>query len=212
MISNEEYAKIVGKNLRRIMYEKGVSQAQMSQELGLAKTTISNWMTGKRTPRMDKIDLLCHYLNCSRADLMEPFDESSKMASRGVRIPVLGRVVAGIPTDAIMDIIDYEEITEDMARTGNYFALKIKGDSMMPRISEGDIVIVRCQPDAESGSVVIAQINGDCATCKKLVKHKSGISLVSFNTVYEPMFFSNEEILERPVMILGRVVENRQKY
>lgn len=96
--------------------------------------------------------------------------------------------------------------------TGEYFGLRIKGDSMLPRIAEGDVVIVRCQPDAESGQVVIAQVNGNTATCKKLVKHNNGISLVSFNSEYEPMYFSNEEIEKLPVTIIGKVVENRQKY
>ena len=73
---------------------------------------------------------------------------------RGVEINVLGRVAAGIPIEAIEDIIDTEEISSDMARTGEFFGLKIHGDSMEPRMCEGDVVIVRRQDDAESGEVV----------------------------------------------------------
>lgn len=210
MISNDEFARIFSRNLKRIMYEREITQAQMSQELKIPKTTISGWITAKRTPKMDKIDLLCSYLRCTRADLMEI--SGNKRSSRSVKIPVLGRVAAGIPIDAIRDVIDYEEITETMSMTGEYFGLKIKGNSMLPRIAEGDVVIVRCQPDAESGQIVIVQVNGNTATCKKIVKHKSGISLVSFNPEYEPMFFSNEEIENLPVTVIGKVVENRQKY
>ncbi len=212
MITNDEYSRIVGQNLRRIMYERNVTQAQLSHDLKIAKTTVSGWMNGRRTPKMDKIDLLCSYLNCSRVDLMEPAESKFRNITKGVKIPVLGRVAAGIPIDAISDIIDYEEISETMSMTGEYFGLRIKGDSMLPRIAEGDVVIVRQQPDAESGQVVIAQVNGNTATCKKLIKHKSGISLVSFNSEYPPMFFSNEEIESLPVVIIGKVVENRQKY
>lgn len=212
MVSNEEYAKIVGQNLRRIMYEKEVTQTQMSHDLGIAKTTVSSWMLGKRTPRMDKIDMLCRYLHCNRVDLMEPHDSIFRKYGKSVKIPVLGMVAAGIPIDAITDILDYEEITETTSMTGEYFGLKIKGNSMLPRIAEGDVVIVRQQPDAESGEIVIAQVNGNTATCKKLIKHKTGISLVSFNPEYAPMFFSNEEIQNLPVTIIGKVVENRQKY
>lgn len=212
MISNEEYAKIVGRNLRRVMYEKQVTQSQLAHDLGIAKTTVSSWMLGKRTPRMDKIDILCSYLHCSRVDLMEPHDSVFRKFGKSVKIPVLGRVAAGIPIDAITDILDYEEITETLSMTGEYFGLKIKGNSMLPRIAEGDVVIVRQQPDAESGEVVIAQVNGNTATCKKLIKHSTGISLVSFNPEYEPMYFSNEDILRLPVTIIGKVVENRQKY
>ena len=143
---------------------------------------------------------------------MEPHDSVFRKFGKSVKIPVLGRVAAGIPIDAITDILDYEEITETMSMTGEYFGLKIKGNSMLPRIAEGDVVIVRQQPDAESGEVVIAQVNGNTATCKKLIKHPTGISLVSFNPEYEPMYFSNEDILRLPVTIIGKVVENRQKY
>ena len=202
MIDNQEFAKIFSK----------ITQAQMSSELKIAKTTISGWMNGKRVPKMEKIDLLCSYLNCTRADLMEPPGSNLRKVVKGVKIPVLGRVAAGIPIEAITDILDYEEISEVMSMTGEYFGLKIKGNSMLPRIAEGDVVIVRRQSDAESGQVVIAQVNGDSATCKKLVKHSSGISLVSFNPEYEPMFFSNEDVERLPVTIIGKVVENRQKY
>ena len=77
---------------------------------------------------------------------------------------------------------------------------------------EGDTVIVRKQDDAESGDVVIVMINGDTATCKRLMKYKDGISLISFNPSYSPMMFTNKEIIEKPVRIIGKVIENRQKY
>lgn len=109
-------------------------------------------------------------------------------------------------------MIDTEEITEEMAKTGEFFGLKIKDNSMEPRIYENDVVIVRQQNDAESGDVVIATINGDEATCKRLRKYRDGIELISNNPSYEPMFFSNEEILSKPVRIIGKVVELRGKF
>lgn len=70
-MSEQEFAKILSRNLRLLMYQKGITQAQMSRELGIGKTTLSTWMNGQRMPRMDKIDLLCRYLNCMRSDLMD---------------------------------------------------------------------------------------------------------------------------------------------
>ena len=138
--------------------------------------------------------------------------DSEDSCPSGTKIPVLGRVAAGIPIDAIEDVLDWEEITPSLASTGQFFGLRIKGDSMQPRIADGDVVIVRCQPDAESGDVVIVQVNGDSATCKRLSKYSSGISLISFNPLYEPINFTNEQIESLPVTIIGKVVENRQKY
>ena len=82
---------------------------------------------------------------------------------------------------------------------------------MEPRMYEGDVVIVRKQDDAESGDIVIAMVNGNDATCKRLTKYANGITLSSLNSKYEPLIYSNEEILEKPVKILGKVIELRGK-
>ena len=130
----------------------------------------------------------------------------------GVKIPVLGHVAAGIPISAIEDILDWEEISQETANTGQYFGLQIKGDSMEPRILDGDVVIVRSQPTAETGDIVIAQVNGDEATCKKLLMQSDGLSLLSFNPKYNPMVFTAAEVESKPVRIIGKVVELRAKF
>lgn len=209
-MNEKEYSQVVAQNLRRIAYEANKSQADIAKDLNLSKGTISAWMNGTRTPKMPKIDMLCSYFGVNRSDIMEPAGAPLKRPA--TRIPVLGRVAAGIPIDAIEDVLDWEEITPSMAMSGKFFGLKIKGDSMQPRMVEGDVVIVRCQPDAESGDIVIVQVNGDTATCKRLSKHASGISLISFNPSYPPMVYTNEQIEQLPVTIIGKVVENRQKY
>lgn len=137
---------------------------------------------------------------------------SMKIIKKAIRIPVLGRVAAGMPVEAIEDILDYEEISEEMAHTGDFFALKIKGHSMEPEIKDGDVVIVRKQDDADAGDIVIALVNGDDATCKRLIKYTDGVRLMPINPTFEPMFYTRQEILEKPVRIIGKVVENRRKY
>ena len=105
-----------------------------------------------------------------------------------------------------------KEISKELAQTGEFFGLQIYGNSMEPRICDGDVVIVRQQNDAESGDIVIATVNGDEATCKRLRKYRDGIELVSNNPSYDPMFFSNKEILSKPVKIIGKVIELRGKF
>ena len=209
-MTDAEYSKVVARNLKRIAYEQNKSQVDIARDLGISKKTVSAWMNGTRTPKMPKIDILCAYFGVRRSDIMEP--QEKPLPRPATRVPVLGRVAAGIPIDAIEDILDWEEITPAMSVTGSFFGLKIKGDSMQPRIVDGDVVIVRSQPDAESGDVVIVQVNGDQATCKRLIKHETGISLISFNPMYAPINYSCDEVESLPVTIIGKVVENRQKY
>ena len=99
-------------------------------------------------------------------------DESPQLTSKGVLIPVLGYVRAGVPIEAVEEILDYEEISQEQARTGEFFALKIKGDSKEPKISEGDVVIVRKQSTVENGELAVVLVNGDDATVKKFSPEK----------------------------------------
>ncbi len=203
----------IGKKIREKREAIGMTQEELASKLGYKnKSSIAKIETGTNDIVQSKVVEFAKVLNTSVSYLMG-WDESSKSTSRkGVVINVLGRVAAGIPIEAVTDIIDTEEIPEEMAKTGEFFGLQIHGDSMEPKFSEGDVVIVRQQDDAESGDIVIAMINGDDATCKRLRKYRDGIELISTNPSYEPMFFSNEDIEKKPVKIIGRVVELRAKF
>ncbi len=122
-----------------------------------------------------------------------------------IKIPVVGTVAAGEPILAEQNIIDYEELPAEEFKDGDYFGLKIKGDSMLPRILERDVVIVRQQNDCDNGQVAVVLINGDEATVKQIKKTESGIMLIPFNNKYDPMFFTKEEIETKPVKIIGVV-------
>lgn len=122
------------------------------------------------------------------------------------------RVVAGIPIDAVEEILDYEEITPEMAAHGEHFALLIKGDSMEPKMSAGDVVIVRKQSDINSGDIAIVLVNGNEATVKKIKKSPEGITLIPTNQAYDYAFYSNDDIINLPVSIIGKVVELRAKF
>lgn len=209
-MANDSKAKsIFAKNMKRLLSLKDITQKDAAKDLGIAYQTFNNWCKGTSIPGdLDTIDELANYFGCSRSDLLEP--ANATIARSAVRIPVLGSVPAGIPIEAIEDIIDYEEIPSAMAEKGDYFALKIKGHSMEPQIMDGDVVIVRKTDDVDSGDVAIVMVNGDDATCKKVVKQSSGVQLVPINPDFDPLFFSNEEIASKPVRVIGRVSEIRR--
>ena len=136
---------------------------------------------------------------------------------KGSLIPILGTSRAGIPNLAIEEVNyddpdEWEEIDPKLAKAGTYLALRIKGDSMQPDLNENDIVIVKSQSDANNGDIVIAKVNGDEACCKKLFKNNDGIILHSLNPSYPPMFFSQSDIQDKPVAIIGKVIELRRKF
>lgn len=194
-------------NLKMYREQKGLSQADLAKMLGISQSTVGMWENGKNRPRVQVLEKLTEIFGVTTNDLI-----GTPSRSGAVKIPVLGKVAAGIPIEAVEDILDYEEITPEMANGGEYFALRISGNSMEPRMRDGDVVIVRKQEDVDSGSVAIVLVNGDDATCKKFVRHDNGVSLISLNPAYPPMFYTNEEIENKPVRILGRVVELRAKF
>lgn len=202
----------IKERIRSLAKERGMSLPALESELGLGNSTISKWANS--APNTDKLNKVAKYFGVTLDYLVNGVTSSPKIfdGNGGVWIPVLGRVAAGIPINMVTDIIDQEQITEEMAASGEYFALQIHGDSMEPKMSDGDVVIVRQQDDAESGEIVIATINGDNATCKRLRKYAEGIMLLSTNPAYEPMTFTNHDIEELPVKILGKIVELRAKF
>lgn len=210
-MSNIENKQTMATNILYYMTLKNKSRNDMCQALGVKYTTFTDWVKGNTYPRIDKIELMANYFGISKADLVEDRNASAA-SSRGVVINVLGRIAAGIPIEAVENIIDTEEITKDLARTGKFFGLRVQGDSMEPDIHNGDTVIVRQQEEAENDEIVIALINGNDGVCKRLKKYQNSIALVSLNANYEPMYFSQEETLAKPVKIIGKVVELRRKF
>ena len=215
------------KNIKSRRTELHLTQSELADKMGYAdKSMIAKIEKGLVDLPQSKILAFAEALETTPSYLMgweslsdeeigDTFQENMQKPlpkKHGVLIKVLGRVAAGIPIEAVEDVIDNEEISEALAKTGDFFALQIHGDSMEPRMCEGDVVIVRQQNDAESGDIVIAMINGDDATCKRLRKYRDGIELISNNPNYEPMFFSYYEIISKPIKIIGKVVELRGKF
>ena len=192
-------------NLTNRRKSMGLTQLELAKRLNLSESAISLYESGKRFPDLQTLKELSRVLNMPMSIML---GEQIK----GVKIPVLGNVPAGIPLEAITDIIDYEEISPSLASSGEYFALRIKGDSMSPRICDGDIVIVKEQQTCDSGDIAIVMVNGNEATCKEVQISNSGLTLIGWNVaVFPPMFFTQEDIKTLPVQIIGVVVEVRIK-
>lgn len=192
--------------LKLLRNQKRISQAKLADELGVSASTVAMWESGEREPKnYETLELIADYFNVNMEVLL-----TGRLTP--TKIPVLGRVVAGIPIDAIEEIIDYEEIPQAMAKNGEYFALQIKGNSMEPKFSEGDVVIVRKQEDVDSGDIAIVLVNGNEATVKKIKKFNGGINLIPTNPDYDVITYTTDDVEKLPVRVLGKVVELRAKF
>lgn len=198
----DETKKIFSRNLTRLISQSGKSQKEVAEDMGFKYTTVNTWCKGGAFPSTGKLQIIADYFHLGKEDLIAPY------RPKGNVIPVLGRVAAGIPIEAIEDIVGEEEVSKKLGDIRKLFGLKIKGDSMSPVILNGDIVIVRKQEEAESGDIVIATLNGDDAICKKLVIYASTIILRSLNPVYDDIDVTSREDFR----IWGKVIEMRRSF
>lgn len=207
-------------NLKHLREKKGLSQNKLGALIGVNQTTIARWEDDNRIPTIDNAvdvaealniplpDLLGKDLRFDNADLIDINDNVTK-------IPVLGVIKAGIPIEAQQDVLEYIEIPKDWVRGGKeFYGLKISGDSMFPKYNENDIVVFEKIDDFElaNNKDCAVMVNGDDATFKKVLISDIGITLVPYNTgAYEIMMYSNKDIEEKPIKIIGIAREKRTK-
>lgn len=195
--------EILAKNLKNEMDTRNITQTDLAKYLGCSISTVNTWVQGRFYPRDTQVEKMAKLFNIPPSKLVVDNDP--------IRVPVLGAVRAGYPALAQQEVLDYEEITPEMANMGKIFGLKIKGDSMMPEMAEGDVVLVLEQSDVESGDIAVVMVGSEDATIKRVIKGADSITLIPFNPAYTPMTFSAEECNKLPVRIIGKAVELRRK-
>ena len=210
------------RNIESLCNDNGIAPSALAKQLNLSPSAAAKWRNGA-IPQRATLKKIAEHFNVSVDYILQAHDaefaantyrqaiEDFNRRLRKMRIPVLGRVAAGVPIEQIVDVDDYEDISEAMAANGDYFALKIHGDSMQPRMCENDVIIVRKQETVENGETAVVSINGLDATCKKIEFTEDGITLISTNPAYSPMHFTQKQINDLPIRILGKVVEIRCK-
>lgn len=203
--------------IRERRLEIGKTLEQVGREIGVAKATVQRWESGEiKDMRRDKLVSLARALDTTPAYLMgwEPnVEPATARSSVSVSINVYGTVPAGVPVEAIEDIVDTEAIPKEWCRGGKeYFGLRVKGDSMYPKYLDGDTIIVRKQETCESGVDAVVYVNGYEATLKKVkIGDDGSLTLIPQNTNYAPITYTALQVAALPIKIAGVVVELRRK-
>lgn len=206
----QQNREIFSNNLKKLALRYGKTQNDLVVELEISQATISDWWNAKSMPRDERLNKVADYFSISTAELLLDPDEIIEINDT-IEIPVYRQVSCGDPTPEIDEVVGYIYIDEALSKRGEYFAVRAKGDSMLPKVEDGDVLLVRKQKSVNSGEVAIVKVNGDEATCKKVNIRADGLFLQPFNANYESFFYSKEQIIREPVEILGRVIEVRKK-
>lgn len=196
-------------NIRYYRKLNKLTQADLANKLDVAPTAISAWEVGRNKPLMDKIEQMSTLFNVKKSDLLgDEIDTPTNLVpiSRAsiVSIPILGTIKCGQPILAEDNITGYREELSDRLPSGNLFYLKSQGDSMLPTIPEGSLVLIREQPTVEYGEVAAVLVNGDTeATLKRVKKQGDIIMLIADNPDYPPYIITDDN----PARIIGKAVQ-----
>lgn len=206
----------MGERIKQLRLEKGLTQEELGKYIGVKKAAIMKYEKGNvQNMKRATIETLSKLFNVTPSYLMcldEP--KLDKFGNSVVSIPLLGTVKAGYDYLAEENWEGTKEIKEELAKTGDFFALRIKGDSMFETLWENDIVAVKKQDFANDGDIAVVLINGDEATVKKIRILDNGIKLIPLNRrinpetqepFYEDIFFNKKDIETKPVKIIGIV-------
>lgn len=197
------------KNLKKYMAIAGENQVELAAAIGVTKTTTNGYVLGTKVPRMDKIQKIAEHYGISISDLLD--EDRNIGTANAVMIPVLGKVSAGIPIEAVEEVLCYEEISRSMANAGEFFGLKVNGNSMYPLLYSGETIIIRKQDTANDGDIVVALLDNEEATVKRLKIITGGVILEAENSDYNSIFISEKQIANGKLKIIGKAVESRKK-
>lgn len=211
MIIDEKQRQIFSKNLLKLLQQRNLSQKEVADKIGVSPQTFNTWCKGIAIPRMGKIQKLADYFKINKSDLIDDINPPHPQNFEFIpnmtttKIKVYGSVPAGVPVTAIEDIQGTVDIPSHWLSSGyDYMGIVVKGDSMFPKYQEGDIVVIRVQPDCENGQDCVVYINGDEATLKKVIKNSDCIILQPMNSEYTPIVV---DYMSEDFKILGVVVQ-----
>ena len=195
----------IGDNMRLAIERRGLTQIEVAERMGVDRLTLLYYLKQPTAPKRNRLEDFCRAVGCDIEEIIKEKDLYEK-------IPIYGNIAAGIPIEAIEDITGYEEVSRDVYRnTKEYFALRIKGYSMYPRMRTGDVVIFHKQPTADNEDIVAVFVGNEDATCKQFIQTEGGIILHSYNDAFGDMRFTTEQVKQFPITIIGKAVELRSR-
>ncbi len=196
--------------LKQLRLENDLLQKELADKVNIKRTTLAGWESGSRTPELNSAQILADYFKVSldyllgKSDYREPLPPGAWPVGPQARVPVLGVIRAGQPILADENIIGYEYADAETVKNGEFFFLRVAGDSMAPRIQDGYLVLVRKQEDVTDGDVTVVIVDGENATVKRVYRTNGTLVLRPDNPQYEPVIIDKNS-----VRIIGRVVEGR---
>lgn len=197
-------SKYVGAQIRKFRKAKGMTQKELGFRIGVKHNTISGYENGSNEPDQNILFAIADVLGVSINDLFPSPTNIEPVDPGVISIPVLGTIACGDPLLVAENYSEYIYMPKDRLPSGRLFYLRAKGNSMAPTIPDGALVLVREQPEVESGEIAAVLVNGDEeATLKRVKRQGNLLILLPDNPEYEPIIVTPDN----PARIIGRAVQ-----
>ena len=186
---------VIGAKIKELRKKKNFSQQQVAMKIGVTQGAVSQWEIGLTEPGSDQLISLANIFGVTVYELkgidspqIQP-DLSNILPIRHNAVPIVGTIACGTPIMAEQNIDGYADLPDGVHAD---FALRCRGDSMTPTFNDGDIVLLRQQPDVEDGQIAAVLIDGE-ATLKHVYHEQGGLLLVADNPAYAPMHVTQSD-------------------
>ncbi len=204
-----EMENIISANLKKLLKEYSLNQNELAKIAGVSESTVGKWILKKSTPRMGAIQKIADHFGLPKSYILEEKKPSNlyEVAPATVKVPILGVIACGEPILVEENFEGYRYESPDMLPSGDSVYVKAKGDSMSPTIPNGSLVLIREQPDVETGEIAAVRINNSSEiTLKRLKKQGNFVMLLPDNPTYEPIILNGENT----ATIIGKAVRYTQ--
>lgn len=200
-MNEADVKEIFAKNIFRLRKEKGLTQQELGDQIGLGKTTISQWESAQKLPNAGSIEKVAAFLKVPKSVLFAEGNDRYVTYDKTLNLPIVGKISCGNGSFAFEEIEDYEPTPEAWVRGGEYFYLRAEGDSMInARILNGDLVLIRRQEEVEDGEIGAVVVN-DKTYLKHIHMGNKTLTLYSENSNYPPLVFGPED----KIYIVGKL-------
>lgn len=194
--------------LKAARKKQGLTQVELAKRCHVSQGTVANWEAGTRTPDVETISMIATELNVTtdylagrerdQVNVSAVYHDSIRM------VPVFESVSAGFGARADEQVIDYcPFLIASESEAEETIAIRVTGDSMSPKIEDGDIIRVHCQDSVDSGSIAVVLLDGEEGLVKRVEYGRDWIELISINPYYPPRRFEGEEVLR--IRVVGLV-------
>ena len=209
-IDNMDSKEIARQRVLSLIDSREPSGICAEAKFRLRANTVSEWRYGRSTSYMHILQEIAKEYGVSTDWLLGV--ETEVIVPDMIDVPIIGRIRAGYPIETFQFDNGVVRIPKDYSPAGEFFALEVSGDSMMPLMMSGDIIVCEKRPQNKcNGEICVITVDGE-STLKKLLVDSQGVTLIPLNPMYQQIHFTKREVVTKKLTVDGVVIQQIRRF